>query len=415
MTEPSVTVVMATYNRGRHILPSVRSVLAQSFSGFELLVVGDGCTDDTAAQLARIGDPRIRYVARPDRGGSQSFANNTGIEQARSGIIAYLGHDDLWEPFHLQDLMQIFRARPEIDFAIGGTIFHPPAGIDSYAVCGLLDEDRTAADHFCPPSGMSHRRGVPDRIGAWRAPMECRLPVDQDFQRRAVMAGMRFASSGRISVHKFAAGQRYLSYLRQESDEQEAMLRAMTADDHATRVAAIIARSKAKGGFMSVLQQQEAGFEPGELARQNLANKGLQRRTTIALGQAPLTLMQEPGPCALDWTQSLRGGFRFQTMNPRPRLLVPISHDGPVELRIELCHPDPMAIAEIRGAVNDRPFQCRTLPRPGTHADLVLTTDLLPDGPSLLTFELTPEQCTGRRRGLGVGQMTLRAISRRAQ
>ena len=49
MTAPLISVVMATWGRGRHILPSIRSALGQSFRDFELLVVGDACTDETEA------------------------------------------------------------------------------------------------------------------------------------------------------------------------------------------------------------------------------------------------------------------------------------------------------------------------------------------------------------------------------
>lgn len=79
-----------------------------------------------------------------------------------------------------------------------------------------------------------------DTIGCWRLPMHIPAPVDADFLLRAARAGMGFASTGLISVHKFAAGHRYLSYLDQESDEQRDMLASLRspaeADDGATTV-----------------------------------------------------------------------------------------------------------------------------------------------------------------------------------
>ena len=61
---PLFSVVMATYGRGAHILPSVWSVLAQDLDDFELFVVGDRCDDDTAAVLAPLLDDRVRWVSK---------------------------------------------------------------------------------------------------------------------------------------------------------------------------------------------------------------------------------------------------------------------------------------------------------------------------------------------------------------
>lgn len=98
---PKVSVIMATWGRGRHILPSVLSVLQQDFPDFELIVVGDACTDETEAVVTGIGDPRVRWMNQTERCGSQAGPNNAGIAAAQAEIIAYLGHDDLWEPNHL--------------------------------------------------------------------------------------------------------------------------------------------------------------------------------------------------------------------------------------------------------------------------------------------------------------------------
>src|SRR5687767_7950927 len=98
---PRVTVVMATYNWSSVLPYSIASVLEQTFTDFELLVVGDACTDDSAEVVNAIGDPRVRWIDLQPRAGHQSGPNNEGIRQARGEFIAYLGHDDLWLPHHL--------------------------------------------------------------------------------------------------------------------------------------------------------------------------------------------------------------------------------------------------------------------------------------------------------------------------
>jgi len=93
---PRVTVIVPTYNRANLLPHAVDSVLAQSFTDFELLVVDDGSTDNTREVVDRYEDSRVRYVRR-ERGGI-SAAVNTGIWAASGELIARLDSDDVWLP-----------------------------------------------------------------------------------------------------------------------------------------------------------------------------------------------------------------------------------------------------------------------------------------------------------------------------
>ena len=99
---PRVTVIISTYNWGTVLPYSISSVLRQSFTDFEILVVGDGCTDDSEQVVTAITDPRVRWINLAVNDGHQSAPNNEGVRQSRGSIIAYLGHDDLWLPHHLE-------------------------------------------------------------------------------------------------------------------------------------------------------------------------------------------------------------------------------------------------------------------------------------------------------------------------
>lgn len=201
---PQLSVVMATYRRGRHILPSIRSVLGQSFDGWELIVAGDGCTDETEEIVRGVTDDRVRWINRPECSGSQSGPNNAGISAARGQFIAYLGHDDIWDPSHLERIMRLFHGERRVDFAVSGAIYHMPNGIAGSQVTGIFDDDSAKHHHFFPPSSFAHRRLACDAIGEWRMPEDIRAPVDEDFLIRAAAADLTFASTGAITVHKFA-------------------------------------------------------------------------------------------------------------------------------------------------------------------------------------------------------------------
>lgn len=97
---PRVTVLMTTYNGSRFIGASIDSILAQSFTDFELLVVDDGSTDGTIAVIERHADPRLRLLRMPANGGIVA-ARNAGFAAATSPYIAALDHDDLADPDRL--------------------------------------------------------------------------------------------------------------------------------------------------------------------------------------------------------------------------------------------------------------------------------------------------------------------------
>lgn len=89
-----VTVIIPTFNRGYCLAESIQSVLDQSFTDFELIVVDDGSTDNTLDVVSQF--PDIQKI-RLDENRGVSFARNRGLKQARGEWIAFLDSDDLWE------------------------------------------------------------------------------------------------------------------------------------------------------------------------------------------------------------------------------------------------------------------------------------------------------------------------------
>jgi len=89
---PLFSVVICTYNRSAQLDGALRSVLAQDTCDYELLVVDDGSSDDTADVVAAFDSPHVRYVRRPN--GGLSAARNTGIAEARGEFVIFLDDDD---------------------------------------------------------------------------------------------------------------------------------------------------------------------------------------------------------------------------------------------------------------------------------------------------------------------------------
>jgi glycosyltransferase involved in cell wall biosynthesis len=100
MMNPKVSVVIPTYNRSALVQRAIESVLAQTVTDLEVIVVDDGSSDDTGKMLRETFGDRIRYYAQANQG--VSVARNKGIEEARGEWIGFLDSDDLWEKEKLE-------------------------------------------------------------------------------------------------------------------------------------------------------------------------------------------------------------------------------------------------------------------------------------------------------------------------
>lgn len=110
MTDPEVSVIIPTFNRGGLLLEAVTSVFQQTYQDYELIVVDDGSTDATREILKPYSD-RLRYFFQENRGVSP--ARNVGIQKARGRWLAFLDSDDLWLPEKLERQTAFLAGHPE--------------------------------------------------------------------------------------------------------------------------------------------------------------------------------------------------------------------------------------------------------------------------------------------------------------
>lgn len=402
---PLFTVVMATFGRGRHILPSVRSILRQRFADFEAIVAGDGCRDETEAVVAGLGDRRLRWLNLDRRVGSQSGPNNAGIAAAQGRIIAYIGHDDLWEPDHLKRLATVYADASPPDFVMSGSVLHPPYDLPGVEVMGLFADGADTRRHYFPPSAFSHLRSVVGRIGGWRLPGETRTQVDDDFLMRAAEAGLRFRSTGVVTMHKFPAAQRYLSYLCPGSEEQEALLQRMDSPGHPAWVAAKVAEARAGGRFMGTASKDVSRRAPGEVARLAAERKGAAPVATRPLGRG-VAVRHRSGSCALDWEPDPVLGFRISRASPCPRLLLPVT-GGRVRLRFIAAHRQAGALGPLDLSCNGIDLTAGPGRARFHLARYSVEIALLPDAPTVLHLRLSEAQRPGPAGHLAVSALHL--------
>ncbi len=116
---PYFSVVMPLYNKEAFVADAVRSVLAQNFADFELLIVDDASTDASLHVAESIDDPRIRII-RHEKNKGLSAARNTGIKNAAAKFVAFLDADDLWLPMFLEKIVSLVEEFPQASiFATG--------------------------------------------------------------------------------------------------------------------------------------------------------------------------------------------------------------------------------------------------------------------------------------------------------
>src|SRR5258706_7747204 len=154
---PTVSVILPTFNWPSVLRYAIQTVLWQTFTDFELLVIGDCCTDNTAEVVHAFNDPRIRWHNLPQNSGNQSGPNNVGLELARADLIAYMHQDDLWMPNHLAVLVQAMQTH---NAAIAHTLMlevgPPPEQLRR--VLGLPNTRRFGPDKVpIPTAAVMHR------------------------------------------------------------------------------------------------------------------------------------------------------------------------------------------------------------------------------------------------------------------
>jgi glycosyltransferase involved in cell wall biosynthesis len=128
MEESLVSIILPTYNRADQVGRAIASVIAQSHSRWELIVVDDASTDDTCAVVRSFGDPRIFLVRLPFNCGSPIRPRNVGLQLARGDYLAYIDDDNTWRPRHLERLLAALAAHPGAAAAYGGKAHHLPDG-----------------------------------------------------------------------------------------------------------------------------------------------------------------------------------------------------------------------------------------------------------------------------------------------
>lgn len=166
----AVTVVIPAYNAAQYLSQAIESVLSQTFADFEVLVINDGSTDNTAevAHLYSKHDNRLRYFLQENQG--VSIARNKGIELAKGELIAFLDADDQWLPNKLETHVRHFDSSPDLGISFGRVEFMlsdgKPTGVISRSRLSKIEPKHLYYENLIVnPSNAVIRRKVFEQVG----------------------------------------------------------------------------------------------------------------------------------------------------------------------------------------------------------------------------------------------------------
>jgi glycosyltransferase involved in cell wall biosynthesis len=193
---------MPSYNAAPYLSECVRSVLAQTFTDFEFLIIDDGSTDGTADVMRTFDDPRIRYIRHDDNAGL-AVRLNEGLRLARGEYITRMDADDVCRPDRVAAQVQALDTDPELDLIAAKCVFIDDCGsvlswgVSSYRSHELLWH----ACIDCPflHSAVTFRRTVIlDKLGGYDHTVVC--GEDYELWSRFLRAGFRGRQSADILV-----------------------------------------------------------------------------------------------------------------------------------------------------------------------------------------------------------------------
>jgi glycosyltransferase involved in cell wall biosynthesis len=178
---PKVSIIIPTRNRSKFLEEAVRSVLAQTYRDFEIIIIDDASTDTTSDIISQkfasdIKSRRIKYI-RNEKQMERGFSRNIGVDISRGEYIALLDDDDMWLPFHLEILVNFLDTNKSVNLVFSNFINYSLEGAlekawsdknDLKTGLGVYYRTRFIYSGFgCTPSSLFRREAF-ERLGGFR-------------------------------------------------------------------------------------------------------------------------------------------------------------------------------------------------------------------------------------------------------
>ncbi|WP_051287355.1 glycosyltransferase family 2 protein [Algoriphagus mannitolivorans] len=227
MRKPQVSIITATYNSSHLLRHAIQSVLNSEYQDWELIVVGDCCTDDTEELVRAYSDSRIFFYNLKKNSGQQATPNNFGLTKARGEFIAFLNQDDLFYPDHLSKCVQEIESSGADFLIVPGLKIITTKKEDfekgKYRadLCSVHPDGKFSTNVFSVASTWFFKKEIAQKIGAWKVEKELYVTPSQEWIFRAFQAGIKFHFPSWVGVIVILSGERKNSYVIKSSFEHE--------------------------------------------------------------------------------------------------------------------------------------------------------------------------------------------------
>jgi len=205
--EPLISVIIPAYNQARYLKSAINSVLSQTYTNWECIVVDDGSTDNTSDLVHRFNHPKIKYIYQKNSG--LSAARNSGLSASKGEFLSFLDSDDCFVPQKLEILLNVLDSRPDLALVAGSA--------------ALIDENGSPINRKfetnLPKNSIELLYGNPLHVGSVLLRREWYLKTglfdtnlrsyeDWDYWLRLVLAGGKLESINNIvSFYRFHTSQ----------------------------------------------------------------------------------------------------------------------------------------------------------------------------------------------------------------
>ncbi len=198
---PTVSVVICAYNAAPYIAETLDSLFAQSFSDFEVILINDGSTDETATVIKPYLH-RIIYHEQPNQG--PAAARNAALRLARGQYISILDSDDLWLPQYLEKMVGFLQSHPEFELYYPNAVYFGDSHLNGKRFQAIYPSSQPfTLEKFltkeCSVFGLvTFRREVLEQVGVYDE--ELRGVEDFDLWLRMLQHGIRFSFTNEVLV-----------------------------------------------------------------------------------------------------------------------------------------------------------------------------------------------------------------------
>ncbi|MFT4856741.1 MAG: glycosyltransferase involved in cell wall biosynthesis [Algoriphagus sp.] len=227
MKSPLISIIVATYNSSHVLRYAIQSVLDSDYQNWEMIIIGDYCTDDTESVVQSFDDSRIAFSNLDQNSGQQAKPTNVALGKVRGDYITFLNQDDLFFKDHLSSCVEEIQKSGAEFMVIPGIKISPsiPQELENNSFAAEMyavhPKGEFSPHIFSIASTWFIHRDVPKKIGKWKMEKDAFVTPSQEWLFRAYTQNIRFHFPKKIGLLIIHSAERKGFYTENSSYEHD--------------------------------------------------------------------------------------------------------------------------------------------------------------------------------------------------